>query len=234
LRRRLVAGFLIVFLLLGTLTYVVPVFGQKEGSEWEMYRPSLPPNESLPIEERVQNANTSDEASVGIGVYIMDYVENWSWAPYYNRDGVHFRVAATANTRKGITYDCFGPSSILPDEWIDATEPVKPGGLADNSGTWLNISFPICFYGGLGYVPSFYYDKVWVCDNGFVSFDNESTSPNPTQIPDPEKPNALVAVHWVDLDPTVDGASIAYKDDSINGRFVKPNLKVMGIEEKRR
>ena len=155
------------------LTWILPVSAQPEEPTWQMYRPKLDPDHSIPINETVHNANTDDEASVGIGVHINHYKEDWSEMPFNDRDGVTFRVALTANTRKGIAYYC-NPYFFVGDEWIEAVDPV-PGVTCDNSGAWLNITLPdgVRFYGGPGYEShSAEYNKVWVCSNGFLSFDS--------------------------------------------------------------
>lgn len=215
MKREIKTGFSTAFLMLSLLLYILPVSAQPEEPTWHMYRPRLAPHDTLHIDETVHNANTTDEASVGIGVNVMDYVENWQWTPYDNRDGVCFRVAVTANTRKGITYDCGSPYSYPSNEWIEAVDPV-PGVTGDNNGSWLNISlyYGVRFYGGPGYeCHSAEYTKVWVCTNGFLTFDSEFTDPpNIGNFPDPAEPNSLIAVHWADL--LVDGqAKVTYYSD---------------------
>jgi len=202
LKRKIVVGFLTVLLMLPMSTYILPVSAQSEDPTWQMYRPKLDPYDTYHINETISNADTNDEASVGIGVNIMDYVEDWQWDPYLGRDGVALRVALTANTRKGITYYHLGPSLYVADEWIEAVDPVPI--IGDNNGTWLDITLDdgARFFGGPGYeCQSAEYNKVWVCDNGFLSFDSEITDPPPpaTTIPDPAEPNSLLAVHWADL-----------------------------------
>lgn len=45
------------------------------------------------------------------------------------------------------------------------------------------------------------YSRVWVCTNGFLAFDNsDSTSANPSDIPNSASPNAIIAALWTDLD----------------------------------
>jgi len=203
-----------MLLMLPMLIWIPPVSAQPEEPTWQMYRPKLDPHDSLHIDETVHNANTNDEASVGIGVHVWDYVEDWSWDPYNGRDGVCFRVALTANTRKGITYDCGGPYTYV--EWINAVEPV-PGVTGDNSGAWLDITLPygVRFYGGPGYeCHSAEYNEVWVCSNGFLSFDSEfADPPNIDEFPEPNEPNSLLAVHWADL-LIDDQAEVTYYGDS--------------------
>lgn len=175
---------------------IVPAFA------WETERPSA----YFAINSREDNAGTNDEASVGLGVHVQEYKENWydDW-----RDGVTLRVIATANTRKAITYGQTVFSGLI--DWVEAT--ALTGITGDNSGVWLTLPFPVRFYGGPGYpYESAEYRSVWVSSNGFLSFDSDSTSYDPKPIPDESMPNTLLAVYWSDLDPT--GGSIKYYSDS--------------------
>lgn len=187
------------------------VLAQNEGGTWSIYRPS----EYTQIDKRVQDATTDEEASVGIGVHIVQYFENAKHDPYNNeplgRDGVTLKVAATANTRKGINYQSSWGLDLM--DWIEANSPIP--GLdppEDDKGTWVDLPFLVSFYGGPGAQGrSAEYNKVWVSSNGFLSFDCSSTSPSPTEIPDPSKPNTLLAVYWSDLNPS--GGTIKYYAD---------------------
>ncbi len=185
------------------------VLAQNEGSTWSMYRPS---SDTL-IDQRAQNATTDEEASVGVGVHILRYFENAPDDPYGpDNDGVRLKVAATANTRKGINYQSSWGLGLM--DWIEANTPI-PGmdPPSDDSGAWIDLPFTVRFYGGPGAQNrSAEYHKVWVCSNGFLSFDCESMSPNSKSIPDPEEPNSLLAVYWSDLDPS--GGSIKYYADT--------------------
>jgi hypothetical protein len=62
--------------------------------------------------------------------------------------------------------------------------------------------YSILFFGGH---LSAQYRYVWVCSNGFVSFEDNSTSALPQHMPDHGKPNAIIAALWTDL--IVDGSS---------------------------
>ncbi len=177
----------------------VRVLAQNESDTWSIYRPS---SDTPPLEQRVQNATTDEEASVGIGVDILRYFENAPDPPYEDKDGVRFRVVATANTRKGINYQSSLGVGLM--DWIEANTPIPgmdpPG---DDDRAWVELPFPVRFYGGPGAQGrSAEYSGVWVSSNGFLSFDSDSTGPNPTAIPDPSEPNTLLAVYWSDLDPS--------------------------------
>lgn len=164
------------------------------------------------ITQLVESANADDEAVVGIGVNVATYRENPdpSEEPYSGNDGVCFQVIATANTRKGIDYD-YTTVPISP-YWVEATEPTHI--IGDNSGAWIDLPFGVIFYGGPGAQNnSGIYEKVWVCSNGFLSFDSSSTSSGPVPVPNPMPPNTMIAPYWADLDPT--GGSITYYADLI-------------------
>ena len=184
------------------------VLAQDESDAWSICRPSS----YQPINQRVQSATTDDEASVGIGVHIVQYFENTTEDPYGNepwgRDGVTLKVAATANTRKGINYQSSWGAGLT--DWIEADTPI-PGmdPPEDNDGAWVELPFTVRFYGGPGgQGRSAHYDRVWISSNGFLSFSSNSTGPNPTAIPDPSEPNTILAVYWSDLDPS--GGTIKY------------------------
>lgn len=172
------------------------------------YTIERPPRSIDSIGQREENATVDDEAAVGIGVDIHEYRENPAAPPYGGKDGVMFRVIATANTRKGIEYD-YSTVPISP-YWVEATSQTNI--TDDDTGAWIDLPFGVTFYGGPGVQnTSAIYAKVWVCDNGFLSFDCDSTSPIPTQIPSPTLPNSLIAAYWSDIDPA--GGSITYYAD---------------------
>jgi len=204
-------------MMLSLLCWIPPTLASTPESEWWMYRPS----EHAYINHHVENASTNDEASVGIGVFIASYEENANFWPFEpGRDGLIFRVAATANTRKGITYNHYTVDSLI--HWIDLSSlgPEYIVTTHDDGGRWISLpaSLAVRFYGGPGGHPSAEYEKVWVCSNGFLSFDSESNSSDPKSIPNSDNPNTLLAVYWSDLDPT--GGWIKYYIDETHGLFI--------------
>ncbi len=161
-------------------------------NSWSRPRPSS----YTVFDETVGNTYADDIASVGIGVHIYDYVENESTYAY---DDVHLRVSVSANTRKGIYYDWMQYSY----SWYEVSNPTGISG--DNAGAWIDIPPELgmfLFYG-------VEYHQVWVCSNGFVCFDSEYTTANPSSIPNANEPNTFVAPLWRNLDPSA-GGSIAY------------------------
>jgi len=164
---------------------------------WQIERPSG----SIDIEERVENAYTDGNASVGIGVAIDDYRERVS--EYGSADVIALNVSMTANSRMGIQYSMDWQDLL----WISENELWYRNDMVnvgDDEIFW--VSFPyestypfyFRFYGGLG---SAEYKGVWICTNGFIVFDNNSisASPNPCDIPYSGKPNAMIAALWTDL-----------------------------------
>ncbi len=176
---------------------------------WNLERPA----DEINIRKRTENSCTNCEAAVGLGVYIDDYNVDGS-------DYVNLNVSMTANSRVGITYS-YNWYSL---DWIDETQlhyKNSYAGVGDDWGTWVN--FPpdasggpsiFRFYGGPG---SAEYDKVWICSNGFIAFDDSNlTTPTPPyNIPYNEKPNALIAALWTDL-------KVDNNAEIITGQHVSP------------
>lgn len=169
---------------------------------WQVERPS---NDIDFYEERIENCKCDEEVSVGIGVDIHKYVENDTWAPFNDRDGFIIRVVGTANARKGIYYDWDWQNPIPLGPIFENTL-----NLGDDNGDWVDLSYigKVAFYSGPGLQNSSLYEKVWVCSNGFLCFEGEYTNPTPQSIPNPEKPNTIIAPYWSDLDPA--GGTISW------------------------
>jgi len=160
-------------------------------SSWSKPRPS----NDTDYFETIGNAYTNGIASVGMGVQIWDYNERA--AGYL--DELNLRVSVSANTRVGIGYN-INPCSYA---WFSVSNSTNI--TLDNSGVWLDLPFEVALFHGV------YYNRVWVCDNGFLSFDSNSTSNTPQAIPNTDKPNSLIAPFWRDLDPDPSkGGSITY------------------------
>jgi len=79
---------------IGTIT-VEPV-------SWQMYRPKLDPYDTHHINETIKNRYSDDYTSTEVSVYIMDYVEDWSWIPFVYKDGIVFKVNVTATVVEGV------------------------------------------------------------------------------------------------------------------------------------
>lgn len=186
-KRKILANILIMVVLLSGLF----VFPASAVDSWSKSRPS----DETPYCETIGNAYTNCIASVGMGVHIGTYHEN---DPVFG-DFLTLRASVSANTRVGIKYD-IKPYSY--GGWFEVSNPT--GITSDNSGVNLTLPFTILYYG-------VYYEHVWVCDNGFLSFDSNSISPTPQDIPNTNKPNSLIAPFWRDLDPDPSkGGSITY------------------------
>jgi hypothetical protein len=201
--RKILAALLLSFLM-GTLVNSVWA--------WQIERPRRSSGYDYMLPPRVENCSTDGIASVGLGVNPTDYAEKWS--QYDNSDFISLNVTMTANSRKHITYNYTEELSLLwidYDQWLD-TKIINVG---DDYGIPVDLIppgggyFRFRFYGGTsGYLApgSAEYEKVWICTNGFISFDeSNSTAPTPNDIPSPQAPNALIAAMWSDLD--IDSAS---------------------------
>ena len=173
---------------------------------WQIERPHR--GEPLDIYDslrHVQKKNTDGYASVGLGVAIDQYIEDFD---DYSADFINWNVTMTANSRKYITYDSYWQSLFWIDEnWLYNKNVMT--GVGDNWGCWMDI--PDCagyqvvfrFYGGHG---SGEYTRVWISSNGFIAFDlSNSTNSSPSNIPNVESPNAVIAALWTDLD--IDGSA---------------------------
>jgi hypothetical protein len=159
---------------------------------------------ATPINERMDSAYTDGKASVGLGVNIGSYYENWEPGhyPFYGNDGFSLRVVATGNSRKILDYGVSGDNYY----WHDGLSNTLS--LGDDAGAWLDvIAFKFRFYGGVG---SAEYENVWVSSNGAIFFTDTCTSPYySASIPTSTNPNCFVAPFWRDLKPNL-GGSIKY------------------------
>jgi hypothetical protein len=145
--------------------------------------------------ETIANAYTDERASVGIGLTTGDYDENDPGRN--NHDHQSLNVVVSANSREGIEYLVSGVCSY---NWYSVSNPT--GITGDDSGYNLTIPLypgPILFYG-------VEYWSVWVCSNGFISFDNNRIDANPSSIPNTQEPNAIIAPFWRDLKPNLGGS----------------------------
>jgi len=161
---------------------------------WQIERPYR----DMDIHDLVENSNTNNEASVGLGVWVDDYDEN---AGLYGADYVEMNVSMTANSRMGITYQ----ASWEDLWWFDEENGYvvdyynEYSNVGSHWGAW--VDFPpyltFRFWGGHN---SAEYKRVWVSSNGFVCFDlSESTTHVPKDIPSTASPNALIAGVWTGL-----------------------------------
>jgi len=99
-------------------------------------------------------------------------------------------------------------------------------GLGDDAITGaIPLGFDFEFYGNT-------YSEVYICSNGFISFDSNAgmtaaQSRTPQTVPDPTLPNNLVALFWGDLDPSA-GGTIKFQTfgSAPNRKFVVEFLNV--------
>jgi hypothetical protein len=166
---------------------------------WESERPS----NHVSISQRTENAATDGKASVGLGVNVVGYRENWGdWPSDGDDDIVDLRISTTANTRRIVSYwvstDTYSWHDNLPYSIS----------LGDNEGSWVWMrGIKARFYGG---PRSGEYTQVWVSRNGFIGFDPNSAPTDAyysRSIPNTAGPNTFVAPFWRDLKP---GGSITY------------------------
>ena len=137
-----------------------------------------------------------------------------------------------AYTGEAMRFGAGGPDAF-GYTWIDSNESGGPDfnfvdisgtgtalGLGDDEGSGsIALPFSFSFYGES-------YDQVFVNSNGWLSFTDPGAasgggpSRNNTVLPTASAPNALVAVFWDDLDPSVAVADDIYVQDMGDGRFI--------------
>jgi len=162
------------------ITYMQP-----HPSYWSQRRPSVDTNFYTKIESDVHNSISW----LSLSTEVAEYDENWQGT---GSDLLGIRVLGTAHTRYGISY------TYVEGDGQELWPMENPIGLTgDDAGAWISIpAFP--YYGA-------WYDSVWVCSNGFLSFTSELTSPRPAYITDSSEPNTIIAPFWRDLDPSKGG-----------------------------
>jgi len=192
-KRKFYCTVLISFLLLSCLS----IFSvQASSADWSMPRPS----KDRSFYDVIGNAATDGTGSVGIGVEIFEYDESESPD---REDRLDMKVSVSANSREEIEYNYWKPFTY---SWYDVSNPT--GITGDNSGSWFYLTplaphvSPVLFHG-------VEYTSVWVSSDGFVSFNHPGDNLTPSNIPNPEKPNTLIAPFWRDLKPNL-GGSITY------------------------
>jgi len=159
------------------------------------------PNLDSRIDKVIGKGETDGNASAILSAYLYKY--NTPEPPYYN-DYISMNVSVTGNTRRGISYGYTIHSDLYPwmfEDRLESDTKVVFENVSDNWGDWVELPyrFNFLFYGGRYRQAD--RSKVWVCSNGFISFDlSNSTHPYASVIPswiDP--PDALIAALWTDL-----------------------------------
>jgi hypothetical protein len=199
-KRKLIGVVLTVFLLL-SFSNIFPV--RASSADWSKPRPS----DDREFYDTIGNAFNDGTGAVGIGVEIFEYDESKSPDRY---DKLDMRVCVSADTREGIEYSVWNPDvfnwyNVSNPTYITVDNPVSHLVLAQCAP---NIN-PILFEG-------VEYEDFWLDKNGFLYFDDISDNSTPSTIPNPEKPNAIIAPFWRDLRPDqVD--SITYGEVVVGG-----------------
>ncbi|MFC2170380.1 carboxypeptidase regulatory-like domain-containing protein [Calditrichota bacterium] len=96
-------------------------------------------------------------------------------------------------------------------DWIDISEggtAVEDMGDDDFAGPF-ELPWEFNYY-GIGY------DEVYICSNGYLRFGGGSTSANNTNIPSRDDPDNIIALFWVDLDPSEEGTIYYGTDEEDN------------------
>ncbi len=111
--------------------------------------------------------------------------------------------------------------------WIDSDDPGGPAfSWVDISGVGTPVTFTIDdqFLGPfpMGITFPFYGDNhtsIYVCSNGFLSFDADTAAYGNRTIPTAAIPNNFIAGLWDDLSPQNRG-TVYYYNDTVNNRFI--------------
>lgn len=202
---------LVIVGLIGPLLLIIfPEASAQETYSYELARPS---NTVDDINERTESSFGDDVTTVGLGVHIDRYDENHP--TYQNNDVLWLRIVATANTREIITYDV----STTSYTWYDVTDPTYITG--DDESKWISFAYPVRFYGGR---RSAEYNGVYVCSNGFITFDSDPTDRYYGEtIPSEDIPNTFIAPFWTDLKPNEGGSITWGYVDAVPGYVISWN-----------
>ncbi|MCD8483435.1 MAG: hypothetical protein LR015_12720 [Verrucomicrobia bacterium] len=97
--------------------------------------------------------------------------------------------------------------------WFSRPEAVQEHRLGDDDSVAVDLPFNFVFYGDT-------YQQMRISSNGFLTFGPNGNAHNNAPIPSPATPNALIAVYWCDLDPTIGDSSIHSWSDPETQVFV--------------
>ncbi len=167
------------------------------------------PRDTFTINQRFDNNNSDGRASVGLGVHIGEFLQSGTTCSS-SADCFQTYIVATANTRKGITYDLVeSPTWPACYQWLDVTNvlsiPADDGYGVINASQFLPYVSYVRLYGG---PLSANYQLIYISRNGFLTFDSGHSDPTyPYAIPDVRGPNGFIAPFWKDLKP---GGEIRY------------------------
>ncbi len=119
------------------------------------------------------------------------------------REDLYYRIRTESQQDAFGYYWTDSDKPLGPEyNWINITEigePVDFPGYPGYSNTGpIDLGFEFSFYGNM-------FSSICICSEGWVSFtDGESRAPVNLPIPDPERPNNLLAAFWENLNPTDD------------------------------
>lgn len=105
---------------------------------------------------------------------------------------------------------------VIQYDWVEISTVGTNTGLTGDDQTL--GPFPIGF--DFPYYDNNYYNQVWVCSNGWISFSSgQGTAYNNATIPTAGSPNNIICPYWDDLTPSTN-SRIYYYDDIANNRFI--------------
>ena len=130
----------------------------------------------------------------------------------------------TNSVCRGDTVDIY--SNVIPGTCNTYTLTTIPTTVIPGSGTslpladnQLSAAIPL---GGSGTAMNFNffcntYQNAYICSNGFITFDPLAGTGFAQSIPNPSNPNALIAGAWMNLNPSLAGASIDFRTTGTPG-----------------
>jgi hypothetical protein len=116
--------------------------------------------------------------------------------------------------------DVYGYSWIDSDdpsgptyEWVDIAGVGTPIALGDDDSLGpIALGFDFPFYEN-------FYNEVFICSNGMLTFGDGSDKRVNTSLPAVTEPNNMIAMWWDDLDPP-EGGNVYHHYDATNDRFI--------------
>lgn len=87
-----------------------------EPVSWQMDRPRLDPDDTLHIDETIENGYSDNYTSIEIGIHLYYYKEDWNEIPFgKHRDGMSFKLNITTAVAEG-----FNSSFVVRFHAVDA------------------------------------------------------------------------------------------------------------------
>ncbi|MBN2374745.1 Ig-like domain-containing protein [bacterium] len=119
---------------------------------------------------------------------------------------IHVYGPFGAKNSYDLSVEILYPCQDAPYNWIDidtGSPPLRLENIGDDDYEAIPIGFDFCFYGQ-------YYDTIRISSNGYLTFSNDATNPNPVKATDKYAPANSIFPYWIDLRPDL-GGDVFYK-----------------------